>query len=222
MFVLINKGSQCVVSAQPLQHSFTLSGHGWKQQSYASDMPNENICSGINQSITDIHHYYLNVRMVCEYSCSICWVCSVSYAVETVRNGNQTHWASDFGLNWCCYYQTTIQVSLFLVILGFILYTNPSFVKVLVFHLPSGHGTKFRWTKTNHHYFGIACCVYEQNSYFSEGVLLVEESKLKCPPLVLIVKISCIWSHWAKDLFSLVSSALRCLPHCLAAQLHES
>lgn len=102
-------------------------------------------------------------------------------------------------------------------LLGFIFYTNPSCVNVFVFHLhyhvmhrqlPSSHGAKFRLTKAKHQCFGVAVRAYEQNNYFREGVLLVQESKLKCPPLVLIMKISCIWSHWAKNLFPLLAYLL--------------
>lgn len=55
-------------------------------------MPPENICSGINQSITHTYHYYLIFRIVCE--CSSAAFALVGVLIE-VCSENHQQWEPD-------------------------------------------------------------------------------------------------------------------------------
>ena len=93
------------------------------------------------------------------------------YVVEAISRGEPTHWIIRFS-SWCFDYQASIQVSLCLFLIMFLLrskyFTNPCWAK------KNCHwgNLRFDWTKL------IIWHSCEQNRYFREGVFLVQTQML--------------------------------------------
>lgn len=123
----------------------------------------------------------------------------------------------------------------FLVILSllwFIFYTNPSCVRVFVFHLHyhamhrqllSGHGAKFKWTKAKHHWFGNAFCAFEQKKQFQRRSFACGgvQTKIPSPGFNYENKLHLVPLSKESVSTSCVSSALRCLLHFFVSTLNS-